>query len=203
MAPHHHCVISGTGRAGTTFLVGLLTRLGIDTGFAPADVILENPAHAGLERTTLKRKLPYVVKSPWLCDRLEEALRRDADLVVDCVLLPVRDLKAAAESRLDVQERTTGSRNGSAVPGGLWLTSDAGAQESILQGQLATLIATVARHDIPLVLLWYPRLVQDPRYLFEKLKFLIPDISASEFERVFYDVVRPDWVHQFSPDDKA
>lgn len=31
--PKHHIIISGTGRAGTTFLVQLLTELELDTGF--------------------------------------------------------------------------------------------------------------------------------------------------------------------------
>ena len=34
-APVHKLVITGTGRAGTTFLVQLLTELGLDTGYAP------------------------------------------------------------------------------------------------------------------------------------------------------------------------
>src|SRR6516164_482379 len=32
-ARRHHTIISGTGRAGTTFLVKLLTNLGLDTGY--------------------------------------------------------------------------------------------------------------------------------------------------------------------------
>ena len=45
-------LIVGTGRAGTSFLVALLTRLGLPTGFTNADVektILRTAAHAGLE----------------------------------------------------------------------------------------------------------------------------------------------------------
>jgi hypothetical protein len=34
MSPRHHAVITGTGRAGTTFLVDLLTHLGLDTGYS-------------------------------------------------------------------------------------------------------------------------------------------------------------------------
>ena len=45
-------LIVGTGRAGTSFLVALLTRLGLPTGFTNADVdktLLHTAAHAGLE----------------------------------------------------------------------------------------------------------------------------------------------------------
>ena len=33
MTPRRHVVITGTGRAGTSFLVELLTHLGLETGF--------------------------------------------------------------------------------------------------------------------------------------------------------------------------
>ena len=33
LTPRHHVIITGTGRAGTTFLMELLTNLGLDTGF--------------------------------------------------------------------------------------------------------------------------------------------------------------------------
>ena len=32
-SPRKHVVITGTGRAGTTFLIEVLTILGLDTGF--------------------------------------------------------------------------------------------------------------------------------------------------------------------------
>ena len=44
----HHIIISGTGRAGTTFLVQLLTELGLDTGFPKGQKIDQNSS-AGLE----------------------------------------------------------------------------------------------------------------------------------------------------------
>lgn len=199
---HRHCVIAGTGRAGTTFLVQLLTRLGLDSGFFPETPISEI-AHAGLEQQTITAKSPYLVKSPWLSE-LDPLLDADPELAIDCVLIPVRDLKAAAESRAAVQERATGSRSGEqVVSGGLWLTSDPAGQVAVLQQKLSALIVTLARRDIPAVLLWYPRLVTDPRYLYSKLKFLTPRTSYEEFERIFNAVVMPSWVHQFGPDDVA
>ena len=197
----HHCLISGPGRAGTTFLVIVLTRLGVYTGFTRETATNDNIARAGLEHTTIEATSPYLIKNPWLCGRIDALIERDPGLVIDCALVPVRDLKAAAESRADVQERTTGSRSGVGVVGGLWFTTDPSAQEAILRQQLSLLIESLARHDIPLTLLWYPRLVRDPKYLYEKLKFLLPDTSFEQFERVFSEVARPDWVHQFSPAD--
>ncbi len=200
---HHHCLISGTGRAGTTFLVILLTRLGVDTGFTPQSATARGPGRAGLEITTLLPTSPYVLKAPAYCDRIDALLADDPNLVIDCVIAPVRDFRAAAESRAFTQAETTGSRRGSGtnVRGGLWLTEDPERQEDILRRQFSTLIASLARHDIPLVLLWYPRLTRDPEYVYGKLNFLFRDKAYEEFGQVFSALVRPDWVHRFGSAD--
>lgn len=199
----HHCIISGTGRAGTTFLVILLTRLGVDTGYTSETAVNNNIPHAGLDYGYIKSEtpLPYVIKGPWLCVTLEDSLKRDPSLVIDCALVPMRDLKAAAESRVSVQEKTAGAQTEPRLPGGLWLTADPTEQQAVLQEQLSNLIACLARYDIPLLLLWYPRLVKDPEYLYNKLKFLLGQTSFKEFEHVFSELVQPDLVHQFTAVD--
>jgi hypothetical protein len=45
----HHVIISGTGRAGTTCLVQVLTALGLDTGFADLTSAVHANCHAGME----------------------------------------------------------------------------------------------------------------------------------------------------------
>ena len=70
----HHVIISGTGRAGTTFLVQLLTALGLDTGFdSPTSGIFEN-CRAGMEWDLRHPNAPYIIKNPWLCDYLHEIM---------------------------------------------------------------------------------------------------------------------------------
>lgn len=63
--PRHHVVITGTGRAGTTFLVDLLFHLGLDTGYQ-ADSI-ENYKHpnarAGLEVDIRELPCPTLLKA--------------------------------------------------------------------------------------------------------------------------------------------
>src|SRR5688572_24304601 len=103
--PRHHIIISGTGRSGTTFLVQLFTSLGLDTGFPdPTSAVLAN-CNGGMEWNIRDPNAPYIVKSPWLCDSLDEILEQ-GDVVVDHALIPVRELYAAAESRRDVSRRT-------------------------------------------------------------------------------------------------
>ena len=209
-----HVIISGTGRAGTTFLVQLLTHLGLDTGFdsntmevlqtardariGPMDLF--PTARAGLEMDIRHPQAPYIVKSPFLCDLAEEALA--SSVRIEHAIIPVRHFNAAAASRAHVQKLTTGSADGKAVPGGLWDTDKADDQADVLRVKFTKLIEVLVRHDIPISFLAYPRLVRDPDYLYAKLNFLLADIDLPSFRRVFDRLVRPEWIHEFSADDR-
>ncbi len=98
-------LIAGTGRAGTTFLVQLLTRLGFDTGFTSPTTGYRADVRAGMETHPLPGmtdaevgRLPYVVKDPqagfWLPEIVGSTSFR-----LERLILPVRDLEAAAASR--------------------------------------------------------------------------------------------------------
>ena len=195
--PRHHVIISGTGRAGTTFLVQLFTKLGLDTGFRdPAEGVLPN-CNAGMEVDIRRTDAPYIVKSPWLCDHLGEVLR-SGEIQIDHALVPIRDLFAAAESRRDVTARSDPScRIGDDIPGGLWHTTDPASQESVLAGQLYKLLHVLETHEIPLTLLHFPRIVRDPDYLRRKVGFLLDGIDAEHFFTAFRAISRPDLVHDF------
>ena len=94
-----HVVITGTGRAGTTFLVELLTAVGCDTGFSSESIKMKDPQlPAGLERDIRKDICPFIVKSPWFCDYADDILSQ-IDLRITHVFVPMRDLFNAAESR--------------------------------------------------------------------------------------------------------
>jgi hypothetical protein len=152
----HHTIISGTGRAGTTFLVELLTNLGLDTGFDPDNLAIDPRAHAGLEYDLRKPNTPYFVKSPWLCDWLP-AILEDENVVVDHAIIPVRNFVAAANSRARVTALAHAEES-SQVAGGLWSTNDPAEQVTVLFQKFSKLMETLARHDIPVTLMWFPRL---------------------------------------------
>ena len=115
----HHAIITGTGRAGTTFIVQLLSRLGKDTGgdgLFPFNQI----ARAGLEFNIRKASAPYIVKNPAICSYIDEVLS-NKEIVIDHAFIPIRHLDAAARSRAAVQELHGISMP---VPGGLVFTDD-------------------------------------------------------------------------------
>lgn len=207
-----HVVITGTGRAGTTFLVELLTHLGLDTGYH-AEEIGENKcktARAGLEHDVRRDNAPYIVKSPWFCDYAEDVLERK-DLTIEHVFVPMRDLRAAAESRRFVTKTTQSEMTllrrlrrrffRRSVAGGMWHTSQPDQQEAVLLEQLYKLVLSLSKSHVPVTLLRYPLLANDAGYLFRKLSPILGNISPTEFEAVFDRVVDPSLVHRFSQGD--
>jgi hypothetical protein len=194
-------VISGTGRTGTTFLVVLLTELGLDTGFRPGRAAgrIDEVARAGLEHDIRRDGCPYVVKNPRFCTYAQSVVDRD-DIAIDHVFIPVRDLHAAAQSRRHVSEEASTAR----IAGGLWHTQSAepGDQEEALLRQLYELLLVLSGTSIPVTLMRYPRLVTDSAYLFGKLKPVLGDTTFDTFEAAFRKTARPDLVHSFNSNDR-
>lgn len=192
----HHLIISGTGRAGTTFLVQLLTALSLDTGFTDIASAVSPNCNAGMEWDIRRPEAPYIVKSPFLCDELDDLLEAKR-IVIDHAVIPVRDLYSAAESRRDVARKTDKTLYPEGIPGGLWMTDRPERQEAVLVAQLYKLIYTLAKWDIPMTLLYFPRLVRDPEYLYEKLGFALEGVSYQAFLEGYRQAVRPELVHEF------
>jgi hypothetical protein len=205
-----HVVITGTGRAGTTFLVQLLTHLGLETGFTPQDVDkhVRAASRAGLEHDIRKEAAPYIVKSPWFCDHAAQVLRRD-EILIEHVFIPMRELHEAAESRRYVYETTVSELSllsklasrlkPSWVHGGLWHTTRKGEQEDVLLRQVYRLALALSESSVPVTFMHYPTIVKDSSYLYAKLAPVLGNITPDQFSVAFQRVVRPEWVHSFDP----
>jgi hypothetical protein len=193
----NHLLIAGTGRAGTSFLVQYLHALGLDTHLSRhADPFWSQSANAGLEDLPLlsgNEDLPYVVKSPWLGEIIDQVLSQDK-LVVDAVLIPVRDLRDAASSRVILELRNIFEQANwmlsfdetwdewAQTPGGIIYSLDAIDQERLLAVKFARLVQALVKKDIKLIFLDFPRIVEDADYLFLKLKDFLPatvDVGAA------------------------
>ena len=187
-------MISGYGRTGTSFLVALLTRLGLDTGFTEADLDLPAPGFAGLEGDVRSDDSPYVVKSPFLNFYIDEVLAKP-DIRLDVVLIPVRDLAAAAASR----ERVSRLAAEAGVPplGGLIGAKDAADQVQILARQLHRLVERLSAAAVPMVIIQFPRLARDPAYLYEALHAWLPGVDFATFQSAFERTARPELIHDF------
>jgi hypothetical protein len=183
-------VIAGTGRAGTTLLVQVLTDLGLDTGFAP-DAPIDPRVHAGLERAAEGSDSPRIVKSPDLSRRLG-GLLDEHRVRVDHVIVPIRDLDVAAASRV----RNTRYGADLHTWGGLLGTNRATHQRDALAVMFAELFHTIARYELPHTLLLFPRFTTDWEYTHRQLGFLAPDHPATAWRDALAARVDPALVHE-------
>ena len=172
-SPRHHAVIAGTGRAGTTFLVQFLAACGVDTG---ESTVVDDRAHAGLEIPLNHPEAPYLTKDPWLytyCDDL------DLDsIAVDVVILPMRDLTDAANSRLiqekahvleNMPEHFARATSYGHVIGGSIYSLETTDLERLLAVGFYRVLQWAVRHELTICLVDFPRLVEDGDYLIDAL----------------------------------
>lgn len=186
----HKILITGTGRAGTTFLMELLTNLGIDTGFNIEDChdsrYVSPYCHGGMEKKVTDNG--YVIKSPSFCTEIPKLMTQ---CIIDHVFIPVRDMETAANSRT-----VRGNRWG-----GLLATSEPEKQKTVLLEIFGKLVSDLVLNDIPHSFLIFPRLALDVDYCFNALKPLFnkieTPISRETFTRIFNLISKPNLIHNY------
>jgi hypothetical protein len=189
-SPRARVLITGTGRAGTTLLVQVLTDLGFDTGFA-ADAPIDERVHAGLEQPLDDPGGPRIVKNPTVIRRLD-ALLGSGHVALEHVVIPIRDLDVAAASRV----RNTRYGTNLTSQGGLVGTRNAAHQREALALLQYELFRVLAEHDIPHTLLAFPRFTTDAEYTYRKLSFLDPAIPPERWQDALARRVRPGLIHE-------
>jgi hypothetical protein len=184
-------VIAGPGRAGTTLLVRLFGRVGLDIG-SPTWSYYES-ARAGLETELLAVDAPYVVKKPDLTWQLRGLL--DAGTVqpswIEWLVVPLRDLSQAAASRVAVSVKARSAQ----APGGVILSRWPGKQEADLAKATYGLLETAALYEIPLITLEYPRFARDGEYAWRRLQPVVGHTTnEAAFATAWREVVDPNLV---------
>jgi len=187
-------IITGTGRAGTSFLMVLLTRLGFDTGFEPFNEDFSDQIRAGCEykmfvknknkQKDIFSKAPKILKHPEYCFRLFDFLSNKS-LGVKHVIIPVRDLKQSAQSRIKANL--------------FWEIPGINKKADGLEGQLLAitwalgkLVATLIIYNIPHTFMHFPKLTQDKNYCFNKLKPVFPSLNKQKFNKIFISLAKPE-----------
>lgn len=204
----HHLLIAGTGRAGTSFLVRYLNALGLDTALARHGERSgwSEEAHAGLENLPLPElddDLPYVIKSPWAVEMIDDVLGHP-QMQLDGVILPVRDIVEAASSRT-VQELRAIHEQAPWMADlshtwEAWGHTDGGALYSLHPLDQARLLAMgfhrlvhrLIEAEVPMHLLAFPRFVEDADYLYRRLRPLLPSqVTLAQARRVHAQLADP------------
>ena len=205
--PSRHLLIAGTGRAGTTMLVRYFDSFGLDTHLARHgdSMVPDDPANAGLEDCLLPDPagLPYVVKSPWTYQFIEELLCSDK-VHLDAVVVPLRNLVEMAASRSVIEQqamhRGTPWLANLEQPWEEWSHTHGGTvysvnpidQARLLAVGLHRLLERLVAAEIPVILLAFPRLIEDSDYLFRMLAPVLPAGSTLEqARRIHAQVAHP------------
>ncbi len=182
-------VITGTGRAGTSLLVAILSDLGLDTGFPPG-VPIPAGRNAGLENRVRDPAAPRIVKTPAVMFVLDEIVAEG--ITIDHVIVPMRDLAVASASRIRVSDY------GVAVgrPGGLVGTRTPWGQERLLARRFHDFMCTIAELEIPCTLLAFPRFASDWEYTHRRLGFLAPGVPGDAWKAAVEGRYAPELVHE-------
>jgi len=179
-------IITGFGRAGTTFLVMLLTRLGLDTGFKPYKEAYFSELRAGCEKVTIfdedykasKKKMdesPEILKAPGYSFFIKNYVQSGL-VKIRHVIIPVRDLKESTKSRLSVGLR--------------WcIEAHEGEeeQEKVLAEALGRAVEACVMCKIPCTILRFPDLVKNVDYLYSQLSPIFK-INKNSFNKVFKEL---------------
>lgn len=190
--------ITGSGRAGTTFLVKLLTRLGFSTGLYPfeedkgdykntrAGCEVEINLTSDLEESRrIMREAPFIIKGPAFSTELKNIMDYGLANIIH-VFLPVRDFHKAAKSRVDV---------------GLdWIAEELRPMDKprIIKQYYSNALALgcaiegCMMRDIPFTLMRFPDFVEDMEYCYKLINRIFPHVKKEDFEEAFKSLAKPD-----------
>jgi len=106
-------LITGTGRCGTTFLIKLFSFLDFNTGYTKENYKLSiySNCNSGMERKYNDNY--YILKNPSFMSDIEQILK-DTSVIIKSVVIPIRNLKDSAKSRIKHMHKN----------GGLWNAKD-------------------------------------------------------------------------------
>ena len=145
---------------------------------------LDENANAGLEDLPIHgHTLPYVVKSPWLFEMIDELVAR-TDITLDAVIIPMRNIVEAAASRVILEMRARYGNehldpgiarweNWGQTPGGVVYSLNPIDQARILALGFHETVRALVQKNVPIIFLDFPRLVEDAAYLWSKLESIL------------------------------
>lgn len=163
-------LITGTGRCGTTFLIKLFTFLEFDTGFTKMNYkqFIYSNCNSGMERFYTDPF--YILKNPTFITDIKKIIS-DTSVKIKTVIIPIRDLKDSAISRVN-----HGNMNG-----GLWNATDEQSQIKFFESILSNYKNVMTELNINTIFIDFKEMTNNKFYLFNKLKPIL-DEKHIEFE---------------------
>ena len=177
-------VITGTGRCGTSFLMHLFSELGLNTGFSIEECeqhLSRSNCDGGIEHSVESEIFDRsdIVKNP---DWLYNPSRLEFD--IDRIIVPVRQLDKVAVSRSQ-NTNYGGFLNG---------VKNVNDQMNMDSRAFYHFIDYIIKADIELILIDFPRIVNDSEYLFDKIGYKI-GVCTKPWKSSFEKIANIDKVH--------
>jgi hypothetical protein len=172
-------LITGTGRCGTTFLIKLFSFLDFNTGYDRTNYksSISSKCNSGMERTYMENY--YILKNPTFMTDIENIVK-DKSIIIKNIIIPIRDLKLAANSRV---------KNGKS-DGGLWNARDQLSQVNFYKNILINYLLISTKYNINTIFIDFDKMVNDKIYLFNKIKVILDEknIDLESFSSVYDEV---------------
>lgn len=199
--PCNVSVITGTGRAGTTFLVGLLSLLGFPTGFTNQTVFdtIKDNSHAGLE------SFPKLLNKMLECTKNRRVFKNprlivDTDWLrarnLDTIIVPVRDSTGAAASR-EYQSTHFNKDRGGWSNTGVQTYAQQLAENNERLVNFLWHVSTLT--SVRVIFLQYPLHVLNASYSYQKMAEYLHEykVSRHDFAVAHSTLLHKEWVHQY------
>lgn len=167
--------ISGTGRCGTTFLIKLFSFLNFDTGFDKENYnkYISKNCNSGMEKQYNENY--YVIKNPNILFNIENII--NDKIKIKCVIIPIRNYKKSAESRVLHKNKR----------GGLWNASNETEQVLFYNKIMTEYLFYMVKYDITTIFLDFDKMINDKNYLYGKIKNILDEknISFDLFSQIY------------------
>lgn len=109
--------------------------------------------------------------------------------MIDAVIVPIRDLDDAANSRIAVF-----AEHGPRAPAGLWRGRRPSHQRALLAESFSRLVKAATDHGIRVITLSFPDCVDDPEYAWRSLAGVLPGVDRAVFIERFRETVHSEQV---------
>ena len=173
--------ITGTGRCGTTFLIKLFSFLEFNTGYSRNNYknSINSKCNSGMEKEYNEHY--YIIKNPRIMEKIDNIIN-DNSIKIKTIIIPVRDFKQSSISR---------EKNGDTTQaGGLWNANDVNTQILFYNNIMSKYIVTMTQYEINTIFLDFNKMVNDKKYLFEKLNSILieKNIQYDHFCKIYNEV---------------
>lgn len=172
-------LITGTGRCGTTFLIKLFSFLEFNTGFNRKNYnkFIFNNCNSGMEKTP--HEPFYIIKNPNIVLFIEKIIK-NTNFTIKKVIIPIRDYKLSAESRVKHGKNA----------GGLLNATDKQSQINYYRKVMANYLYFMTKYEIPTIFIDFDKMTTDKKYLFDKLECILQEknITFELFSKIYDEV---------------